>query len=229
MPRPKKTQAKRLTEVNEAQHAQQDVQANEVNEVKEVNQVGQVQQVVQVEEAKEEKREDCLICTEECKTALECSHYIHLKCIAQSGQNTCSICRKEVAFADEDEKTYQAARQRNEEEKKQRETAESIALAQQINTEINGRRRRPQREVAMIRVNNRSLEITVQRHDGYLPADDLMLQLNQLMFQVSERQRDITADLRVINLYNVMMDLNSISAHTGLGLRELCGIIENCN
>jgi hypothetical protein len=218
MPRPKKIQAKRLNEVdqvNVAQHAQQVGQANEVN------------QAEQVDETKEEKREDCLICTEECKTALECSHYIHLKCIAQSGQNTCSICRKEVAFADEDEKTYQAARQRNEEEKKQRETAESIALAQQINTEINGRRRR--QDLAVVRANNRDVQIIVQRNDGYLPADDLMLQLNQLMFQVSERQRDITADLRVINLYNVMMDLNSISAHTGLGLRELCGIIENCN
>jgi len=175
----------------------------------------------------EEGSNECLICTEECKTALPCSHMIHSLCIAKSGQSTCSVCRTEVVFTQEEKEEFYRAKQDNEEEKRQRELNESLTLAQEINRQIN-EPVRPRQNVQVISVNGRRHRVEILNRDGALHADEMMLQLNALMVGLAGNTETniITADRRVIDLYFVMIEMNTISANTGLNVGDLCRIIE---
>ena len=185
------------------------------------------------EEKKEEEVEECAICLEECKQPLACNHYIHARCIALSGQNTCSICRASIQFSVEDQREFQRKKSENEEEKKQREMNESLTLANQLQREINrggGQQdRRQQRNTLLLEVYNRQYQVTLTPGDMPIPQEELMMQLNQVMVHVANNRRQFSADRRVIELYKVMMDMNRVSATTGVDIKDICNIFQTLN
>ncbi len=181
-------------------------------------------------EEKEYNSEDCAICLEECKHPLPCKHYIHTRCIALSGQNTCSICRAQVHFSREDQQEYDKKRAENEEEKRQRELNESLTLANQLQREMNrgggGHQVHRNRNMLHLEVYDKQFRVTLTPSDAPLPADELMLQLNQVMVHVATNRREFTADRRVIDVYKIMMDLNRVSATTGVEIKDICNIFQ---
>ncbi len=51
--------------------------------------------------------EDCPVCLEpyyHTGKALKCGHGVHMKCIVESGQSRCPICRREVVIPEKDQK-----------------------------------------------------------------------------------------------------------------------------
>jgi hypothetical protein len=167
---------------------------------------------------------ECDVCTEPLDSQeLACGHHVHLHCIARSGQNSCPVCRREVTFTADDQAEYERVREANQEETRQREANESIALARQLqNTE------EPQARQVRVTIMNTRYHITFRDvANGGVSADDLMLQLNLLVYNVSNHVQAFEIDERAWELYQLMTDMNRISATTGLSVQQLCSIIEN--
>jgi hypothetical protein len=173
------------------------------------------------------EQHECIVCTESLDQLLPCGHAIHTRCIARSGQNTCSVCRREVTFESEDNTVYQEAIQRNEQERIQREQNESIALARQLQRQLRTEPEEPVERRYVTNINGTTFRINPTNVDGVLDVGDCMLQVNQLMYNISNRQRQFDCDMRVFNLYRVIMQLNEVSAETGLSITQLCSVIEN--
>lgn len=167
----------------------------------------------------------CDVCTEALEAIeLPCGHHVHLQCIARSGQNVCPVCRREVVFTAELQELYTRQRAANEEEQRQRESNESLALARQLqrNDEPEVERR--------IRVNIHGVTYTVRFRDaadGAVSVDDLTLQLNMVLHNIATRVREFEVDERTWHLYVLMRDINELSATSGLGVTQLFSIIEN--
>ncbi len=170
--------------------------------------------------------DECLVCTDRCQQALPCGHSIHLNCIAMSGQTTCSLCRKDVEhlFNDQQRECYIKRKTEIEKERKEAEQRESLRLAHQLQRE----NQHPQhQEIAMLRYNGRTHRVTLNPIMEGMTSDELMLELNQIMVNVNNRVLEFTTDQRALELYKVLVDLNRISAMTGLTVSDCCNIIQN--
>ena len=164
-----------------------------------------------------ETNEECLVCTEQCVEPLACGHSIHQKCIAMSGQSTCSVCRKEIQFNEEDQALYEKQKSQIEKERKEQEHRDSIRLAHQLQRELNGSNgsNRTTDEdilnVAILKYNGRNFRVTLRPMIDALSSDELMLQLNSIMYNINNKVLSFTTDQRALELYKVLVDMNRIS------------------
>ena len=179
--------------------------------------------------------QECLVCVEPViVTELACRHDVHLRCIAMSGQNVCPVCRQPVQFTQELELLYQSRLAEILRERAQQQTQESAQLARELHRQEQQERRRIRDEdedpnqVPFI-VNHRRFRVTLtEQVDGPTYAGDLMLAINQIMIDTSERnRREFTTSPIALRLFNLIIQLNSISAESGLSVSQLCSVIEN--
>ena len=264
--------------------------------------------------------DDCLVCTEPLNGARlsVCRHEVHERCVAQSGQTSCPVCRQHIHFSEENQRIYEQQNRLNIEEQARQNAQASLQAARELQRQLEeedleddedgplviqiparrrgrgGRanleaarelRRRlirnitntvdfvqaeqprtpslPQRNAdGLIREdpndrnatdpqrqppqNNRQPQVNEEldwidtgfrqqrivltpQADEPILADDCMMQLAQLMYQISTREERITADRRIVKLYRIMLMLNEVGAETGLNVTQLSSVLENCN
>ena len=176
--------------------------------------------------------QDCIVCVEPViQTELPCRHDVHLRCIALSGQNMCPVCRQPVQFDEVLQRLYEQRLQENQRELSQQQTQESVQLAHDLQREemqTARRRMRDEDNIASLMINNRRFRVTITEDpDGPMDAGDLMIAINQVMMYTSERnRREFTASSNVLKLYSLIIELNRLSAETGLSVAQLCSVIE---
>jgi hypothetical protein len=169
----------------------------------------------------EQDQQECAVCTESITLPLLCGHYIHPTCVAKSGQNQCSICRTELVFAEQDQQTYLTHKTQNDLAKIQQEQAESITLARRLENE------NPP-EIIRIRINSRTYHITLEEDtDAPILAADMMLQVNAIMHNIQNRQMHFRTSEPALELYRIIMDLNRVSATSGLSIPQIWEVVEN--
>jgi len=179
--------------------------------------------------------QECLVCVEPViQSELACRHDVHLRCIAMSGQNVCPVCRQPVQFDQELELLYQSRLADILRERAQQQTQESAQLARDLQRQEVQEARRMVRyeeepnQVPLI-VNHRRFRVTLTEEvDGPTDAGDLMLAINQIMIYTSERnRREFTTSPIAFRLFNLIIQLNGLSAESGLSVSQLCSVIEN--
>ena len=79
-----------------------------------------------------------------------------------------------------------------------------------------------------IRIQNETYSVTITNAEEAITMDDMIMQLNQVMMNVTNRVLQFECHQRVLDLYVVVMKLNEISAHTGLSTTQLCDVINIC-
>ncbi len=244
--------------------------------------------------------DDCLVCTEPLNGARlsVCRHEVHERCVAQSGQTSCPVCRQHIHFSAENQLIYEQQNRLNVEEQAFQNAQASLQAARDLHRRLNEQedleripvRRRAQVNLEAIRQlarrQNRTVRIQFEQQpevqgnadgliredpndrnatepfrqpnraqnrapieefewidtgfrqqriilspqaDEPISADDCMMQLGQLMYQISTREETITADRRVVKLYRIMLMLNEVGAETGLNVTQLSSVLENCN
>ncbi len=173
---------------------------------------------------------ECLVCLEPLAgVELACNHHIHSRCLARSGQNTCSVCRREHTFSQEDQVIYEEQVRQNNQERLQREQQESIALARRLQREQprGGVDEVQEINVQRLRINNRNFLITLRDSDDAIDYMDLMLQVNSIMHNINSQTLRFEVDRRAFQLYKLTLSMNEISATTGCSLQQIWSIIEN--
>lgn len=182
---------------------------------------------LQQEDTNEDDDQACVVCTEHVENIeLACRHVVHLACIARSGQNVCPACRSVVQFDAENQALYEQQRQSNEQERIQREQNESLALARQL---ANQRENvHYQDNIITVDINRRMYRVTLRDiAPGAIDANDLMLQVNQVLHHINSNARSFEADERALELATLVVKMNRISATTNLSIAQLVSIIEN--
>jgi hypothetical protein len=205
-------------------------------------------------EAATTQEEDCLVCTEAFVgvSELQCTHKIHLRCIALSGDARCPVCRVDVSLNIANNPELQELlvqrQQQIQRERQQQQTQEDVQVARDLHRDLH---RQDIREVfRRRRVDDTNEEEREEFHaprirfitpagfihyitplpettDGAMDVGDCMLAINQIMMNINQQTRQFEADRRMVNLYTVILKLNEISALTGLNITQLCSIIEN--
>ena len=176
--------------------------------------------------------EDCLVCTEAFQEArvLRCNHAIHLRCIALSGDARCPVCRIDVSETIEEHPELRAILQQRQQqiqqEREQQQTQESVQLARQLQHEPEPEERR-RIHGRMMRFHGRIFAVRLEESEEPLDAGDCMLGVNQIMYNIHNQIREFSVDSRVLQLYQIIHELNEVSAETGLNISQLCNIIEN--
>lgn len=179
--------------------------------------------------------QECLVCVEPViQSELACRHDVHLRCIAMSGQNMCPVCRQPVQFEPELQRLYQSRLDEIQRERAQQQSQESAQLARDLQRQEVQQARRAARDedapnqVPFI-VNHRRFRVTLTEEvDGPTDAGDLMLAINQIMMDTSDRsRREFTTSPVALRLFNLIIQLNGMSAETGLSVSQLCSVIEN--
>ena len=193
-----------------------------------------------IEESMDEDT-DCVVCTERMeRLETTCNHWVHLRCIAMSGQDTCPACRAPVQFNAQDQELFYERRDANTRERIAREQEESLRLARQLQRRMrdgdddeDGQEEPdvpapgPLRRIIMLDVEGQRFEVRSVESDDGIQLDDYILQVNQMFHHVANRQRHFEADPRVVMMYSVIHKLNQISAETGLSINQLCDVIMN--
>jgi len=63
--------------------------------------------------------------------------------------------------------------------------------------------------------------------EGAMTPEDMMLAVNSIMYNVANRVQTFECDQRALQLYQFIINLNEVSALTGLSTSQLCSVIEN--
>ena len=194
--------------------------------------------------------EDCVVCTEPLDGSREiaCGHPVHLRCIAESGQQHCPVCRGPVHFSQELHSIYERRRDEHETERRNQQSQESLELARRLRDEDEDddddeppryrdrRRWRPMNDgsgrlwrPSQAAHHGGRAQIRVRVQDGALDQGDMILQLNQLMMDINDltRTTPIEADARIVRLYEMVVSLNTIAAETGLTLGQICDVVSS--
>ena len=129
-------------------------------------------------------------------------------------------------FVGDDIQVYEKAKAAHEREKREREMKESVELAQDLTRQLNTRDTRANYEAeTVLLIHGRRYRIQHLRSEGAITHDDLMLQVNQIMVHVNNRVFQFRADTRAIELFRLLMDLQSLSAFSGLSVNDLTNIL----
>jgi hypothetical protein len=81
---------------------------------------------------------ECIVCLEAMESStLPCQHNVHTRCIALSGQNKCSVCRRDIVFTDEQDQQIFAEKVREMEQENERQNARaSETLARYLANQV---------------------------------------------------------------------------------------------
>lgn len=173
---------------------------------------------------------ECLVCLEPLAgVELACNHLIHARCLALSGQDTCSVCRRQHTFSADLQPLYEEHVRLNNEERMRREQQESIALARRLQREQPRDNNEEVQEINVqrLRINNRNFFITLRDSEDAIDYMDLMLQVNSIMHNINSNTTRFEVDRRAFQLYTLIIKVNEISATTGCNLQQIWSIIEN--
>lgn len=181
---------------------------------------------------------ECIVCTDELNAVeVACNHQVHLRCIALSGQNTCPVCRQAVQFNNELQRLFEEHQRRNQEHFERMQMNESRDLAQQLRAEDGVEEgedeeepQRFQRNFQILRGGNGMqyrVEVQEVNRDRVPDVGDLMLEVNNILVQMSNNTRNFQASEDAVALYEVMMLINRVSATSGLSVDQVCTIVQN--
>ena len=178
------------------------------------------------QEDDDEHLETCPVCSEEFQqeVALECGHLVHRRCIAYAGQDICPICRQgPIQFNVDDQVLFQQRRTQLQQQRVAQEHSDSLALARQLSQAAE-----PPHNRVRYRFNNQTFQIDlINRWEGVADYQDIMLELNRILMNLNQRVIRFEADTRAWDLVDFVMQMNRMSANTGLSVSQLCSIIEN--
>jgi len=186
----------------------------------------------------------------------ECQHPVHLRCIAQSGLDICPVCRQQVHFPVELQDLYEQRRTQIANERAAEQNTNDRQLARELQQQEQRQPRRmtrrrvaqmneaqgdaidpaPAQPVALdipddaiiMRFNNTRFTIRpLPVAEGAMTPEDMMLAVNSIMYNVANRVQTFECDQRALQLYQFIINLNEVSALTGLTTSQLCSVIEN--
>lgn len=210
-----KTEEKK-TEENEEQKIESDIEVELIEEKK---------SSILIEDHKDESSEDdndCTVCANECTNKLHCGHLIHYECIAKSGKKECPICRKNVNLPYYLEHEFRAALESKEKYLKQQQEEMSLQQARELQRQEN-RPARQQNSIT-IRYGERQTRVLLN-DDGELSLDRMFIETSQISLALHTRSREIEVARNSFKLWQLFMNMNEISAETGVEFESLLGIL----
>lgn len=169
------------------------------------------------EEIDEENREECVVCYEECKSPLEeCGHYIHSKCIANSGKSECCICRKEVKLNKELEMLCKEKENSRKKEIRDQENEESERVAREL--------QQRQNRTTTISIGNYRCIVELEDEKEWTP-DEFTMELCRVLTAIHSKENRIITTNSIVQCIPIVMQINSISFTTKLSTTDICNSI----